>query len=216
MSLYKDTYETIVTNIANAIYEAIDPLILEMSPGKNMVFYALTTANNLAEYRPGGNRKAIASIEKINETRTKPSKTSIKTNLKTFLKNTLGFTDSTFNQVPNGNDMLAFIFAVNSFIDRSITNVALDLDTSTILYNPASSGHTNRISLDNNIINNNIRSQMYSTLQNANCASNTGGKLTLTGSITSSCSSSSCSSSSSSSSSCSCSSSSMFIVYFNI
>lgn len=219
MSLYSDTYETIVTNIASSIYNKIKDLVLDINPNKNMVFCELTTPNNTAEYAPvASNRKAIKTMEIISSTRTKPTQDTIKTHIKTFIKNSLGFTDSTFNQTPTGSEMLRFISAINFFLDKSLTNVSLGLNSTTILYTPitSSSGFINRITLSTNTINNSSITQLYDTLKNINCANNTGGKLEISGGITSSCSSSSCSSSSSSSSSSSCSSSSMFIVYFNL
>lgn len=220
MSLYKDTYETIITTIATSIHDKIQNLVLDINPNKNMVFCKLTTANNTAEYAPVASKRnqKIITEEKITASRTKPTQDTIKTHIKTFIKNSLGFTDSTFNQIPTGNEMIRFIFAINFFLEKSLTNVALGLNSTTILYTPitSSSGFTNRITSNTNTINNSLVTELYNTLKNINCANNTGGKLEISGTITSSCSSSSCSSSSSSSSSSSCSSSSMFIVYFNI
>lgn len=218
MSLYKDTYETIVTNIANSIYERTKNIIINISPDKNMLFYDLTTSNTTKENNPVASKRSqkIVSKETITSSRTKPTQDTIKSNLKTFLKTSLGFTDSTFNQIPNGNEMLSLIFAVNFFLEKSLTKVSLGLDATTILYTPVTSGFTNRISSHTNDINNSLVTELYNTLKNVNCANNTGGKLEVSGGITSSCSSSSCSSSSSSSSSSSCSSSSVFIVYFNL
>lgn len=220
MSLYSDTYETIVTNIASSIYNKIKDLVLDINPNKNMIFCELKTANTTAEHSPVANKRnqKIITEEKITAYRTKPTQDTIKTHIKTFIKNSLGFTDSTFNQTPTGSEMLRFISAINFFLEKSLTNVSLGLNSTTILYTPitSSSGFINRITLSTNTINNSSITQLYDTLKNINCANNTGGKLEISGGITSSCSSSSCSSSSSSSSSSSCSSSSMFIVYFNL
>ena len=220
MSLYKDTYETIITTIATSIHDKIRNLVLDINPNKNMIFCELTTANNTPEYAPVANQRSqkIITVEKITASRTIPSQDTIKTHIKTFIKNSLGFTDSTFNQTPTGSEMLRFISAINFFIEKSLTNVALGLNSTTILYTPitSNSGYTNRITSNTNTINKSIVTELYNTLKNINCTNNTGGKIEVSGGITSSCSSSSCSSSSSSSSSSSCSSSSMFIVYFNI
>ena len=56
MSLYKDTYGTIVTNIANSIYNKIKNLVLNID-NKKIVFCRLTTANNIAEYAPVASKR---------------------------------------------------------------------------------------------------------------------------------------------------------------
>ena len=214
MSLYKNTYNAIITSLASSIYNKIQSKIINTT--QNVVFYSHTTAG-LQEYkRSSGRGDSVTTTEKITSNYRKPTAQTISGDIKTYIKNTLGFSDSKFNQVPDGNDMLAFVFALNYFLENSLTKVAVSLTTTTIVYTPITSGYSNNFPLYNNIINSDLISKMYDKLKNVGDTTNTGRALGISGSIASSCSSSSCSSSSSSSCSSSCSSSSVFIVYFNI
>ena len=211
MSLYTSTYSYIIKTLATSIYNKIQSRIINTT--QNAQFWSRSIT--LSDFKRGST-DPISSKGVVTSVYTKPTATSIETDIKKFIKNTLNFSDATFNQYPDGNDMLAFIFALNYFLENSISKVGINLTTTAIIYSPVTGGLTNNISLFDNMIDNDVINGMYNTLKNVGANNNTARRLTIQGSMSSSCCSSSCSSSSSSSSSSSCSSSSMFVAYFNI
>lgn len=211
MSLYTSTYNYIIKTLATSIYNKIQSRIINTT--QNAQFWSRSIT--LSDFKRGSTNP-ITSKGVVTSVYTKPTAASIETDIKTFIKNTLKFSDTTFTQYPDGNDMLAFIFALNYFLENSISKVGINLTTTTIIYSPVTGGFTNNVSLFDNMIDNDVINGMYNTLKNVGANNNTARKLTIHGSMSSSCCSSSCSSSSSSSSSSSCSSSSMFVAYFNI
>jgi hypothetical protein len=211
MSLYTSTYNYIIKTLATSIYNKIQSRIINTT--QNAQFWSRSIT--LPDFKRGST-DPISSTGVVTSVYTKPTAASIETDIKTFIKNTLKFSDTTFNQYPDGNDMLAFIFALNYFLENSISKVGINLTTTAIIYSPVTGGLTNNVSLFDNMIDNDVINGMYNTLKNVGANNNTARRLTIHGSMSSSCCSSSCSSSSSSSSSSSCSSSSMFVAYFNI
>jgi hypothetical protein len=211
MSLYTSTYTYIIKTLATSIYNKIQSRIINTT--QNAQFWSRSIT--LSDFKRGST-DTITSKGVVTSVYTKPTATSIERDIKTFIKNTLNFSDTTFNQYPDGNDMLAFIFALNYFLENSLSKVAINLTTTTIIYSPVTEGFTNNVTLFDNMIDTDVINGMYKTLQKVGANNNTARRLTINGTMSSSCCSSSCSSSSSSSSSSSCSSSSMFVAYFNI
>ena len=153
MSLYTSTYNYVIKTLATSIYNKIQSKII--STTKDLQFWSRTIT--LSDYKKGSTdpitSKGVVSDTIIynggNNTTTyvKPTAASIESDIKTFIKNTLGFSDTTFEKTPDGNDMLSFIFALNYFLENSISKVAVSLTTTAIIYSPVTSGYANNISL---------------------------------------------------------------------
>lgn len=224
MNLYDKSYNTIISTLANSIYNKVNGKSSNIST--NATFRTLTSNPGLTNLTRSYGSSAVPNVvttEKISSGYSKPTAASIKNDIIIFIKNTLGFTDSTLNQYPNGSGMLGFIFALNYYLENTLSKVAISADNSivktTIVYKPITSGHNNKITLNlnnaapANRISSSVINEMYGALRALGHTNNASFALTTTASTTSSSSSSSCSSSCSSSSS---SSSSSFIAYFNL
>jgi len=228
MSLYSKTYNSIIETFATSIYNKVNSKSAAITA--NSTFRTLTTTHglqNITQTQGTTNVANVVTTEKVSSAYAKPTAVQIKNDITTFVKNTLTLTDERLKQNPNGADMVGFIFALNYFLERSLTKVVNSVSGSTnnttIIYTPVTSGYKNQLylNLNSEVKANRITKEdidkIYATLQTVGGTENTGLALTTSASTTSSSSSSSSSSSCSSScSSSSSSSSSRFIAYFNL
>jgi hypothetical protein len=235
MSLYNKTYKDIIELLSTAVYNKIKANSASVIE-KNTLFNTMSTNYSLKEeWRTQGWRKnttvktlpvpQVVLKEYINESYTAPTASKITQDITTYIKNTLGFNDSNLKEYPSGSNILTFVFALNNFLENSLTKTSISPTKSVVIYKPAVSGYKNKIALNfNNItkanmIDNDIIDSMYDTLNTIGDANSSGHKIAVTTKFAGSQNAASSSSSSSSSSSCSSSSSSsssLFIVYFNL
>ena len=226
MSLYENTYSSIISTLATSIYNKINSNTKNFSSGNK--FRTITSSPGKTNVTQTNGSSTVANVvteETLGTSYTKPTAANINTDITTFVKNTLGFTDTHLSQKPDAADMLAFVFAINYYLENTLAKVvtaaANGSNTTTVVYKAITTGHTNRIDTklsSNDLVANraskDILDGIYNSLKNINDTANSGYALTVNAATTSSSSSSSCSSSCSSSSSSS--SSSIFIAYFNL
>lgn len=221
---YQNTYTNIINSLASLIYSKVSSKTSKYTVDsffRQQTYYTGIQENSIISGKKNIN---VTINEYIKTGYTVPTELEIKNNLITFIKNSLGFSNAILEGRPSGSNMIAFVFAINYYLENTLTKAVYSSDgqgntTTKILFKPITGGYKNIIDLHieddivANIITDEDIDRMYLTLKEIGDANNVGMPIIIDSSISSSCSSSSSSSSCSSSSS---SSSSIFIAYFNL